>query len=161
MCSSCCHSSSCPGANLSPLLSVRVRWADLWKWEFRQHFLAFYCSAVRNLAHSRGADMGEMSPSPHYELACLPQYTHLPWLKTNDAHKHTWRRESMLVSQRLQSGTIIAHTICLQSSQCALISSLLPYLSLSLSLASSPSPLPSKQPRVACQGSKLLALSGL
>lgn len=88
-----------------------------------------------------------------------PQDTHLPWLKTNDVHKHTWRRESMLLSQRLHSGTIIAHTICLQSSQCVLISSLLPYLS--LSLASSPSPLLSKQPRVACQGSKLLALSGL
>lgn len=78
-----------------------------------------------------------MSPSAQYGLACLPEY--LPWLKTNDAHKHTWRRESMLLSQRLQSGMIIAHTICLQSSQCILISSLLPYLSLTRFLAFSPS----------------------
>lgn len=68
-----------------------------------------------------------------------PQDTHLAWLKTNDARKHTWRKESILLSQRLQSGMIIAHNIFLQSSQLVLISSLLPYLSLTRFLAFSPS----------------------
>lgn len=72
-------------------------------------------------------------------LLSTPQDTHLPWLKTNDAHKHTWRRESMLLSQRLQSGMIIAHNICLRSSQCLLVSPLLPYLSLTRFLAFFPS----------------------
>lgn len=68
-----------------------------------------------------------------------PQDTHLAWPKTNDARKHTWRRESMLLSQRLQSGVIIAHAIFPQSSQLVLISSLLPYLSLTRFLAFPPS----------------------
>lgn len=68
-----------------------------------------------------------------------PQDTHLPWLKTSDAHKHTWRREYLLLSQRLQSGMIIAHNICLQSSQCVLVSCLLPYLSFTRFLAFFPS----------------------
>lgn len=141
---------------MGPLSELfRVRRDDLQLGNLDNIFLLFaqFLFAARKSALCRGSDVGEMSPSPPLWAGLsfsVRLGTHiLAWLKTNDAHKHTHRRESMLLSRTLFVFRV--HNAC----------SFPLSLHIALLLASSSSPLPSKQPSVACQCLKLLALSGL
>lgn len=169
MCSSFCHPIVFfPWANLSPLLKklrcLRSDGTIAVNGDLDSIFLLFAQLVLQRESQHTAEDQTPEKRHHQPTMGWLvfpsrPQDTHLPWLKTSDAQKYTHGEEKAYCSAGNFNQGWLLHTLFVFRVH---NEHSFPFsFHISLVLASSPSPFPSKQPGVACQGSKLLALSGL